>query len=214
MRRTPLRRKTPLRPGTKQLVGERARRAESLLAEIHNQGLTELLAERVKAHVEAVQPKRRYRRRSPEVQLKDQLWDLCRKIVLLRDRLECRKCGARQSTRKVGDYGRPLTLHVHHIRSQGAHPALRYELENLITLCAKCHMPFGRESAHSSDPAPFQEWLKSHVGQEHLDRLDLLAQVRKGQRTDLQAIHIYLSQQLALVMDPGKIGKKLGGGSG
>lgn len=45
-----------------------------------------------------------------------------------RDRGRCRKCG-----------DRPLSGHVHHIRSWAAAPDLRLERSNLVLLCVECH---------------------------------------------------------------------------
>ncbi len=33
----------------------------------------------------------------------------------------------------------PGEWHLHHVRSQGAHPELRHDEENLIPLCVSCH---------------------------------------------------------------------------
>lgn len=167
-----------------------------LLGEINRQGLTELLGQRVKAHVEALKPKRRYRKKGLASSESDELWDLARKIIMIRDDFKCRKCGARQETKKPGDYQSGAVLHVHHIRSQGAHLELRYELSNLLTLCRNCHMPWGRGSAHSSDPQPFQDWLREHLGQQHLDYLDTLTKIRKGGRTDKNLTRVFLEQEL------------------
>jgi 5-methylcytosine-specific restriction enzyme A len=45
-----------------------------------------------------------------------------------RDGFHCQQCGAR---------GR---LEVHHLRPVRTHPELGFDLANLITLCASCHM--------------------------------------------------------------------------
>ena len=167
-----------------------------LLGEIHRHGLTELLKDRVRAHVEALKPKRRYRKKGLASTESDILWDLARKIILIRDDFKCRKCGVTQLTRKPGDYEHGYSLHVHHIRSQGAHPELKYELSNLLTLCQNCHMPWRKDSAHSSDPQPFQDWLREHLGQPYLDTLDTLTKIRKGSRTDKKLMRVFLEQEL------------------
>lgn len=52
-----------------------------------------------------------------------------RDSVLKRDNFTCIKCG-----NKYGE------LNAHHIKPFSTHPELRYDLENGITLCKKCHI--------------------------------------------------------------------------
>lgn len=51
-----------------------------------------------------------------------------RKAVLLRDGLTCQKCGAKE-----------VRLHTHHIESTHDCPEKRFDIDNGITLCGKCH---------------------------------------------------------------------------
>lgn len=48
--------------------------------------------------------------------------------VISRDGATCQHCGARN-----------IELHAHHIKSYRDHPELRFELNNGITLCYRCH---------------------------------------------------------------------------
>lgn len=48
--------------------------------------------------------------------------------VIGRDNATCQKCGAKE-----------IELHAHHIKSYKDHPDLRFDLDNGITLCFKCH---------------------------------------------------------------------------
>jgi 5-methylcytosine-specific restriction endonuclease McrA len=50
-----------------------------------------------------------------------------RKAILARDGFACRECGARGY------------LHAHHLAGFMDRPDLRFDLENGITLCRKCH---------------------------------------------------------------------------
>jgi hypothetical protein len=51
--------------------------------------------------------------------------------ILKRDGYRCRKCGEPKRGRK--------SLHVHHIRPWAGNPALRFDAENVVTLCRPCH---------------------------------------------------------------------------
>jgi len=58
-----------------------------------------------------------------------------RKAVFKRDNWACQACG------KIGG-----KLNAHHIKSFAEHPDLRFEEDNGITLCVKCHGKFHREN--------------------------------------------------------------------
>jgi hypothetical protein len=68
-------------------------------------------------------------------------WDSRRKKVYKRDKYTCQNCG-----RKGGIDG-DVELHAHHIVPKSKDG--RHELDNLVTLCSKCHKP-----VHSSSMAP------------------------------------------------------------
>ena len=53
---------------------------------------------------------------------------LLREIVILRDGEKCAKCG------KQG------VLHLSHVKSEGAHPRLKFEPVNVKFLCIRCHL--------------------------------------------------------------------------
>lgn len=68
-------------------------------------------------------------------------WLRVREQALIRDRYQCVWC--RQAGRRARDAkGRaipvPATL-VHHIRPRSEAPELALELDNLVSLCARCH---------------------------------------------------------------------------
>lgn len=122
--------------------------------------------------------------------------DLCRQIVMIRDGFSCRWCGTgMRGTKRV-------VLQVHHIRTKGAHPALRWEIDNLLLLCKGCHM----FKAHGRDSEAAAEWYRENLGQEHLDRLSLLVKVRKGQKTDRAAVRMYLEGLLEQIAQSPPVG--------
>lgn len=51
--------------------------------------------------------------------------------ILKRDGYRCRRCSTPSRGRK--------SLHVHHIKPWAGNPKLRFDENNVVTLCAKCH---------------------------------------------------------------------------
>lgn len=51
--------------------------------------------------------------------------------VYRRDGYRCRRCSAP----KTG----PKSIHAHHIRPWAGNPGLRFDIDNAVTLCARCH---------------------------------------------------------------------------
>src|SRR5574343_468427 len=58
-------------------------------------------------------------------------WKAIAKWVYARDGYACVRCEARKSG--------PRSLHVHHLKSWADYPELRFDLDNLVTLCRDCH---------------------------------------------------------------------------
>lgn len=58
-------------------------------------------------------------------------YKLWRLSVYQRDKFRCRKCDQKMHKGK--------NLNAHHIRSWANYPSLRYDVNNGITLCYKCH---------------------------------------------------------------------------
>ena len=59
------------------------------------------------------------------------MWRQLRSAVLERDGHKCQKCGA-------GNTG-PRSIHTHHIQEWLKHPNRRFDIDNIVTLCRKCH---------------------------------------------------------------------------
>lgn len=62
-----------------------------------------------------------------------------RRQVYERDDYKCVKCGSKEK------------LNAHHILSWKHYPELRYDLDNGITLCEKCHIKIHQECGYDSD---------------------------------------------------------------
>ena len=58
-------------------------------------------------------------------------WRAVMRAVYARDSYTCQRCGAEKST--------PRSLHAHHIAPWAGHPELRFDLNNIVTLCRSCH---------------------------------------------------------------------------
>ena len=56
-----------------------------------------------------------------------------RNEIFKRDNYTCKSCGR---TRKSGDR---VILNIHHIKSFAIHKELRFDKDNVITLCLECH---------------------------------------------------------------------------
>ena len=64
-------------------------------------------------------------------------WKELAKQILARDHYRCTRCGTRNTTGN--------RLEVHHVKPWSAYPELRFESNNLQTLCHDCHRMVTRE---------------------------------------------------------------------
>lgn len=60
---------------------------------------------------------------------------LWREAVFKRDNYTCQKCGIKNEK----GLGKTVYLHPHHIKQFSVYPELRFEVNNGITYCEKCH---------------------------------------------------------------------------
>jgi 5-methylcytosine-specific restriction endonuclease McrA len=197
MKRSPIRRKAPgLKPSeVKAWQVRRWKDAEAMLGQVAEEyrsrgtASPETLA-RVASFAGSLRdrPRRRYRVKGEAKVMSEELDRLTKELVHRRDRGECLWCR---------DLGQATigVLHAAHIRGKGAHPSMRWEPDNVITLCEHCHMT-GPEAFHAPDTRPAQEWLRRYFGDLYLNRLDLLCAARKGTKTDKRAVKLYLLQKL------------------
>lgn len=59
--------------------------------------------------------------------------------VYSRDRFKCQMPGCKYGGKKI---------HAHHIKKWSTHAGLRYDVDNGITLCDKCHQEVNRNEIH------------------------------------------------------------------
>ena len=85
---------------------------------------------------------------------KDKEWA---KKIKERDNYKCIKCG------------KTTYLNSHHIYSRNNH-AIRWDIDNGVTLCSGCHTMSSRFSAHKT-PLEFVLWIKEKRGDEWFNRL-------------------------------------------
>lgn len=78
--------------------------------------------------------------------------DLWRRLVKIRDKGICRRCG------KLG-------LEAHHLFSR-RHGSLRFLIDNGMSLCPSCH-----RFAHSQ-PDTFRSWVISEIGEENYAEIE------------------------------------------
>ncbi|CAC8453696.1 phage-associated homing endonuclease [Staphylococcus aureus] len=69
---------------------------------------------------------------------KSKEWQTTRKRVLERDNYECQQC-KRDGKLTTYDKSKRKSLDVDHILSLEHHPEFAHDLNNLETLCIKCH---------------------------------------------------------------------------
>ena len=105
-------------------------RAKMLLASKKNKGRK--LTEEHKQKLSLIQIKKwdkiGRKTKGKDERLKDYKYLGLRRLVLKRDNFSCTTCGV------VGG-----KLEMHHIKEWRNYPELRYELDNVITLCNTCH---------------------------------------------------------------------------
>jgi hypothetical protein len=88
-------------------------------------------------------------------------------------------------------------LQAHHIYGKGAHPRLRYDIENGLPVCGGHHRFFIHGSSSSPDRAAAVQAMMLRVcGRPRLDRLSLRAAVRGKTRQDKKAIALFLEAEL------------------
>jgi HNH endonuclease len=78
----------------------------------------------------------------PWERFRDPAYVRWRNAVLARDEYRCQNCGRQCRKHEKG-------LAAHHIRGYASEPELRFELNNGLTLCRRCHM-----ALHGRSPQP------------------------------------------------------------
>ena len=102
---------------------------------------------------------------------------MCRDLVFLRDANRCRRCG---NTRSKLDWS--------HVYAKGAHPWLRWDLDNSKVLCASCHMNWWH-----ARPEEAMKWWEKEIGSVAMQALRLRA--ARPRKITLEMVRLYLEQE-------------------
>jgi 5-methylcytosine-specific restriction endonuclease McrA len=88
--------------------------------------------------------------------------------------------------------GRATWLQVSHIEPKGQYPAMRWDIDNALPLCAPCHLFWWHKN-----PGEAYLWSVEVLGQEKRDELSQRAKIRKqaGAKPDPRAVLLYLKQK-------------------
>jgi 5-methylcytosine-specific restriction endonuclease McrA len=112
----------------------------------------------------------------------DQLDDLCRTYINLRDKQTCVRCGRKRPQYKT---------EWSHFYSR-SNKAVRWDEDNSVILCFNCHYNF----AHK-EPKEFHLWYEQYLGTEKLNALTLRKNSKAG---DYNLIKLYLQQKIKEVI--------------
>ena len=124
--------------------------------------------------------------KSPRHKAKEIAFDALRDFVLVRDG-GCVLCGAR-----LGDWrnGRRIIFQCSHFFSR-AKESTAWDTRNAYCQCKSCHMSF-----HKVNSKPYNDFIRSKLGQEQLDALELFSnQVAKYTVDDILEIAYNLKQR-------------------
>lgn len=78
-----------------------------------------------------------------------------------------------------------------HIYSKGAHPAMRYDLDNVKALCYKCHIEWWHK-----EPMEAKDWLEQVLPKARVDRLKFLSQLSTPSDYDYQLLKLYFTTKI------------------
>ena len=110
---------------------------------------------------------------------KKTLTKLASQTCQARDGHECLRCS------------KTTTLCASHIYPKGMHRKMEYDLDNLKTLCYRCHMHFWHRN-----PIEAWEWLQKTLPKKRLDRLKLRSQVIDKTPLDYNLLKLYFENEL------------------
>ena len=106
------------------------------------------------------------------------LRELLRETVLTRDKGCCRRCG------------NTMQLAPSHIYPKGKYPRMEFDLDNVLTLCYRCHIIWWHKN-----PIEACEWINSILSLKIKERLKLRTQIIEYGSQDAAAIALYLKEE-------------------
>lgn len=110
---------------------------------------------------------------------KNTLTKLLSQACQARDDHKCIRCSKR------------TTLAASHIYPKGTHRKMQFVLENVKTLCYRCHLHFWHKS-----PIEAWEWVKEALPKKRLDRLHLMSIIIDKTPQDYKLLKLELEQAI------------------
>lgn len=106
------------------------------------------------------------------------------------DRLLREACFARDGHACIRCH-KTSTLSPSHIYPKGTYRKMRWDLDNVKTLCYRCHLQFWHK-----DPLGAWEWVKEALPASRLERLKLRSQVVDKTPLDFNLLKLYLKNEI------------------
>lgn len=110
---------------------------------------------------------------------KSVLEKLLHEAVLLRDNNRCRWCGGNSN------------LQAAHIFPKGTYPKMRYNLNNVLTLCYRCHF-----HKWHKNPIEAGEWIRQELGLDSYNQLRLRANYVDKTPFDYRLTKVFLENEI------------------
>lgn len=107
--------------------------------------------------------------------VKGLLHDLC----LLRDGGKCLRCGNTEG------------LCASHIYPKGKYKKMEFVLENVLTFCYVCHIPWFHKN-----PIEAKNWLDENIDPDRMAKLKLMTQTINKKPIDFKMLKIYFEQEI------------------
>lgn len=110
--------------------------------------------------------------------IKKKLKKICSQLVIARDK-KCLRCGKTER------------LAAAHIKSVGAYPNMRFDIDNMICLCYRCHIHWWHREILDA-----VKWITILKGEDFMRRLDLKARYHYTKRySDYEQLYLFYKRK-------------------